>query len=194
MRNRRIDQSSRKRSRAGSRGRSSRSDTRTRSATGSGVEDGRRVPDPSHQDFTRPGPPANPFLGVATLPDRQPLTEAGKRLRRGQNESCRATDPSSTTSCPARTPPPSTPAAKPPAFPGIATLPDNQLLLPEAGERLRPWAEPELSGYEPECHDQLPDQNATTVGSCCRAACPLPPSQSCHALAACTTLRHNVLW
>ncbi|XP_049512722.1 uncharacterized protein LOC125940506 [Dermacentor silvarum] len=118
-------------------GRSSRSGTSRRSVTGSGVEDGRRVPDPSHQDFNRPGPPANPFLGVAT--------------------------------------------------------PSVREMLPEAGERLRPWTECELSGYEPECHDQLPGQNATAVCPCCRAACLLPPSQSCHALAACTTVRYSDL-
>ncbi|XP_070378834.1 uncharacterized protein [Dermacentor albipictus] len=77
---------------------------------------GRRVPDPSHQDFTRP--PAYPFLCVATLPDRAAsCPRPASFCARGQDESSRATGPSSTPSCLARTAPPSARASKPPFFP-----------------------------------------------------------------------------
>ncbi|XP_049525974.1 uncharacterized protein LOC125946509 isoform X2 [Dermacentor silvarum] len=45
------------------------------------MKTGRGVPDPSHEDFARPGPPANPFPGVATLPYQELLPEAGELLR-----------------------------------------------------------------------------------------------------------------
>ncbi|XP_049520482.1 uncharacterized protein LOC125944205 [Dermacentor silvarum] len=114
-------------------------------------------------------PPLHPFENCCLRP--------ASVCARGQDESCRATGPSSTTSCPARTPPPSTPAAKPPAFPGIATLPDNLLLLPEAGRQAsvpvgrtravglrarapRPAARPERRRRQPLLPSRLPSRES----------------------------------
>ncbi|XP_075534391.1 uncharacterized protein LOC142568287 [Dermacentor variabilis] len=79
----------------------------------------RRVPDPSHQDFTRPGPPASPFLCVARLPERAASCSRPMSVcARGQDENSRATGPSST------------PAARPERRPRLSCR-----LLPEAGVR-----------------------------------------------------------
>nr|XP_054926177.1 uncharacterized protein LOC129384612 [Dermacentor andersoni] len=94
------------------------SDGRRRSTTGAGLEDGPSVPAPSHQDFTRPGPPANLFLCVTRLPECAASSSRPVGFcTRGQDKSSRASGPSSTPSCPARTPPPSARATKPPALP-----------------------------------------------------------------------------
>ncbi|XP_075542964.1 uncharacterized protein LOC142576636 [Dermacentor variabilis] len=80
---------------------------------------GRRVPDPSHQDFTRPGPPANLFLCVARLPERAASSSRPVSFcARGYDENSRATGQSST------------PAAQPERGPRLSCR-----LLPEAGVR-----------------------------------------------------------
>ncbi|XP_075526850.1 uncharacterized protein LOC142558590 isoform X5 [Dermacentor variabilis] len=95
------------------------SNGRRRSTTGAGVKTGRRVPDPSHQDFTRPGPPANLFLCVTRLPERAAsCSRPVSFCARGRDENSRASGPSST------------PAARPERHPRLSCR-----LLPEAGIR-----------------------------------------------------------
>nr|XP_054923568.1 uncharacterized protein LOC129383222 [Dermacentor andersoni] len=65
------------------------------------LKTGRRFPDLSHQDFTRPGPPANPFLRFASLPERAAsCSRPASFCARRQDENSRATGRSSTPSCP----------------------------------------------------------------------------------------------
>ncbi|XP_070390821.1 uncharacterized protein [Dermacentor albipictus] len=91
------------------------SDVSRRSATGPGVEDGPSSSGPEPPGLTRPGPPANPLLCVASLPERATrCSRPASFCAHGQDESSRATGPSSTPSCLARTAPPSVvpPAAR----------------------------------------------------------------------------------
>ncbi|XP_075550346.1 uncharacterized protein LOC142583745 [Dermacentor variabilis] len=60
------------------------------------LKTGRRVADPSHQDFTRLGPPANLFQCVARLPERTAsCSRPASFCACGQDETSRATGPSS---------------------------------------------------------------------------------------------------